>query len=76
MNVEPTAQIIDEMAKTMRDYANSLDRVAKKMREREDFEYASEAIITATNCLQNMRLDLLITRPLRELQRQKTREEE
>jgi hypothetical protein len=32
-----------------------------------DFDYASEAINEATNLMHNLRLDLLATRPVREL---------
>lgn len=68
MKVEPTAETINNMAKTMRHFADSLDRTAAKMRETEDLGYASEALNTALDCLNNMRLDLLVVRPIREFQ--------
>lgn len=69
MNVEPTAQIIDNMADNLIRYAADLKRLALRMRENKDLTYTSEAINTITNCILNLRLDLLITRPLREYQR-------
>lgn len=66
INVEPTAQVIDQAAERFRQAAVELDRLALKMRESQDLEYAAEAISTAHNTLQNARLDLLVTRPMRE----------
>lgn len=69
MNVEPTAEVIEAMARQAEDCARDLRRIAKSMRERSDITYASEAISTASNLLNLFRLDLLVTRPLRELMR-------
>lgn len=74
MNVEPTAEVIDDMAQAALYRANELQQIAKKMRERNDISYASEAISTARNLLGDMRLDLLITRPLREVEKFKGEE--
>jgi len=71
MDVEPTAQIIDDMADRMRKYAEDLTKIAASMREKKDLNYAAEATNTVCNCIQNLRLDLLVTRPIREMERQK-----
>lgn len=71
IDVGPTAEVIEKMAELMRESAVSLDRLAQKMRERQEIEYASEAIGVITNTMHNLRLDLLISRPLREFQREK-----
>lgn len=68
INVEPTAEIIDLMAMRAEDSAKELRRTAKSMRERNDLTYAAEAISTATNLMNLLRLDLLVTRPIREMQ--------
>lgn len=72
MNTEPTAEKIDEMARVMRQYADDLDRCAKKMRERGDLTYAAEAVNVVTNCFSNLRLDLMVVRPIREYEREDT----
>lgn len=66
MNIEPTAEVIDQMAEEMRNYADQLDNLARRMRAANDITYAAEAIGIATNAMNNLRLDLLVTRPLRE----------
>lgn len=68
IDVEPTAQTIDQAAERFRQAAVDLDRLAATMRERNDLEYAAEALVIAHNTLANSRLDLLVTRPLREYQ--------
>jgi hypothetical protein len=70
MDIEPTAEVIDEMAETMRRFAESMSRTANKMRETGDLGYAAEALTDALACMNNMRMDLLVVRPLREFQRQ------
>jgi len=67
-DVAPTAEIIMMMASRFRDSAKELDRIAEQMLKRNDLSYASEAFMTAFNTLQNSRLDLLITRPIRSLE--------
>ena len=69
MNVEPTAKHIDEMAHQLIYYADQLKRVAAKMRETGDISYAAEAMNAIPNCVQNLRLDLLVMRPLREFEK-------
>lgn len=68
MDVEPTAQTISDAAKRFRHTAYALERVAEKMRERQDLSYAAEAISEILNALQNSRIDLMVTRPIRALE--------
>ncbi len=72
-DVESTAQIIDDMADNLIRASDDLKRLVLKMRENKDLTYAAEAINTITNCMQNLRLDLLVTRPLREYQQRTTK---
>jgi hypothetical protein len=65
MDVEPTAQIIDWMATRFRNSANELDRIANRMREKNDLTCASEALSEVINAIHNSRLDLLVSRPIR-----------
>ena len=69
LDVEPTVEVINSIAKRFRDYANNLDRIAQKMRDRKDLEYASEAMQEVKNCFANLRTDLLVTRPMREYEK-------
>ena len=68
MDVEPTAETIDAAANRFRQTAESLDRIAARMREKNDISYAAEALSEMLNTLQNARLDLLVTRPIRAFQ--------
>ena len=67
IDVEPTAQVIDTAAERFRQTADELNRLASRMRERNDLTYSSEAMMAILNVLQNCRLDLLVTRPIRAL---------
>jgi len=71
INVEPTAEVIDNMAKRLTEISEELRRIATRMRERSDITYAGEAMNTISNMTNQLRLDLLITRPLRELLKEK-----
>jgi hypothetical protein len=65
IDVEPTAETINAAAARFRQCAVTLDNLATQMRERNDLTYASEAMMEMLNALQNSRLDLLVTRPIR-----------
>jgi hypothetical protein len=67
-DVEPTAEVISKMAQTLRGRAEELDRLASRMRETGNIDYASEAVSTYVNLVSELRLDLLIARPIRELE--------
>jgi hypothetical protein len=65
-DVEPTAKAIDEIALSLEDSAKSIKRIAASMRDRGDLTLAADAAHCAKSCLNSLRLDLLVTRPLRE----------
>ena len=71
MNVEPTVSIICHAAEILRGFADDLDRQADHLSATQDFTYAAEAAQTIGNIMQNLRIDLLVTRPIREYERQK-----
>jgi len=72
VDVEPTAEIIDKAASELERAAGELRRKAAAMREKGDIEYASEAISTLVNLWPNLRIDLLVTRPIRALMTNRT----
>lgn len=65
-NVEMTAQAIEKMALELIYRSQRLQSLAVSMREKNDLTYASEVVSEITGMLPNLRLDLMITRPLRE----------
>jgi hypothetical protein len=65
MDVEPTAQIIDDAAEALERAAKDLRHRAVKMRADGDITHTAEAVSTIVNIFANIRLDLLVTRPLR-----------
>ena len=69
IDVEPTAEVIDKMARQLRDNADELDRTARSMRDSGDITYAAEAMNCIQNIPMNIRTDLLITRPIREYEK-------
>lgn len=69
-NVAPTVEKIREMAETMRKYAGEVDRHADSMERTGDLAYASEVINSFVALTMNARLDLMVTRPLRETTKQ------
>lgn len=70
MNTKPTVDIMRAAADRMRDYAARLDSDAARLEETGDWDYASEGMNTVLNMIGNLRLDLFIARPLRELERE------
>lgn len=68
IDVTPTLETMENMSKTLRYYADKLDRTAERMRTSKDLSYAGEAMGDISNCIANLRLDLLVTRPLRAYQ--------
>ena len=67
IDVEPTAKVIDTAAERFRNAADALNQLASMMREKNDLTYAAEAMTTIMNAVQNCRMDLLVTRPIRAL---------
>lgn len=67
INVEPTAQTIEAMVESMRDCANELASIAQQMRAKGDIDLASEAVARVASLVPNLRMDLLVQRPVRAL---------
>lgn len=70
VDVVSTAAVMADMATTMRKFADEIENLTIKMLDTQDISLASEAISAVTNCISNMRLDLLVTRPIREFERE------
>lgn len=70
INVEPTALVIDEMSERAQALMRELDSIADNMRRTNDFGFATDAQNAILSFVMNARLDLLITRPLREFMRE------
>ena len=68
IDVEPTAEKIEEMASTIEYFASSIRRQATRMRETNDLSVSADVATEVACMFTNIRLDLLITRPLREMQ--------
>ena len=66
IDVQPTAEAIKKMAETLRAAALQLDGIAERTLARGDFECVGDAASCVANLLPNLRLDLLVVRPLRE----------
>jgi len=64
--VEVTAKIIDRMADMMIHCSAQLKEDAVNLRNESDFMYAGNAMNTVINALVNMRLDLLVTKSLKD----------
>lgn len=65
-DVKPTVEKISEMAKTIRHYADEIENHGKVMQRTGDLTYAAEVVNAFTAMIVNSRLDLMVTRPLRE----------
>ena len=71
MNTKETAQLIRDMSATLHRYAVQFEDVAERMEKSRDLSYASEIAGGVANLIQNLRLDLLVTRPIRAYEREK-----
>lgn len=65
-NVDGTVEVIRKIAETMRYYADQIDRHGDAMSKDGDLSRSAEVLLSVNAMLNNARLDLLITRPLRE----------
>ena len=65
VEVESTSKIIKDMASILGDYSLQMGLIAQKMEATKDISYAGEALTCVSNCLSNLRIDLLATRPIR-----------
>ncbi len=68
VDVEMTAEVIDDMVRYLEGTIKTLKRLAEKMRERQRIDYASDAMQEVSNMFLNLRMDLLVTRPIRAFQ--------
>ena len=74
INVEPTVEVINEMADKLEYYAGGLRQIANLITKYKDLSYAADAIQAIKNMNSNLRTDLLVTRPLREYRNERTEE--
>jgi hypothetical protein len=70
MNVQPTVEVINGISDRLREAAGSMDHIARAIVNTEDLTLVSEVLNEITNMNGNLRLDLLVTRPIREYQRE------
>jgi hypothetical protein len=68
MNVIPVCEVLHDMAVTLDQAAMEIRRLEERVRIEKNFDRISTVPTIITNCLNNCRLDLLITRPLREFE--------
>ena len=66
VNVQPTAEAIEKMAENLRSAAAQLDAIAERTRQKGNFKLVGDAANCVANLMPNLRLDLLVVRPLRE----------
>lgn len=69
MNVKTTAKAIDDIADTLNTYSEKMRSHAASMITHNDITYASTALMDVTNCISNLRIDLLAARPIREFEK-------
>lgn len=67
VNVAPTAEAVRDMGKTLGEYARRMEALASRIEKSGDLSYAADAANEVANCLHNLRIDLLVSRPLDEL---------
>lgn len=70
MDTKGTVDLIKDMAKTLRSYADSFENTAARMEKTGDLTYAGEIAGGVANLIQNLRLDLIVTRPIRAYKRE------
>ena len=70
INVNSTIEVIWNMRQELEKQVRELKRIEEVIKEKGDISYASEAIIAMTSCLSNLRLDLLVTRPIHEYEKE------
>lgn len=66
MDTKPTEQALLDMAENLEEEARKMRRYAADLADKKDFNVAGWAINSIVNLLGNMRLDLLVIRPVRE----------
>lgn len=60
-----TVEAVEAMARRLREGAMELEALAAKMKSAQDVELAAEAVSVVVNLVPNLRIDLLVTRPLK-----------
>lgn len=70
MNFKSTEDSIDHVIETFENTISELERIKKIMLEKRDLSYTGEVLNEITNCFRNLRIDLLVIRPLREYERE------
>ncbi|MBB4861450.1 pyruvate kinase [Pseudomonas nitritireducens] len=68
LDVEPIAQVLDEMAKNLEDRAAEVRRKAAELRETKDLDSIEEALQVAVG-VPGLRADLVVKVPLRQINR-------
>lgn len=68
LDVEPIAKAIDDLAEDLQRRADALRAHANSLRETGDMDEVSSALTVAVSTA-NMRLDLLVRRPIRQMTR-------
>ncbi len=66
IDVKPTSEAIRQMSEKLRHAAQQLDAIADRTEASGSFEHVSDAASCVANLMPNLRLDLLIVRPLRQ----------
>jgi hypothetical protein len=69
MDFQPTINSIQDAARIFRQRASDLDKWADQLAQTKDWTIVGEVITCITSAFAGIRLDLLSTRPVRELQR-------
>ena len=68
VDVQPTVEVIEKMVSYIRDEADRIQRISVSMQRTGDISYAAEVVNEVQNMFMNLRLDLLVTRPIRAYQ--------
>lgn len=66
IDVKPTVEVIRQMSEMLRHSALQLDSIADRTEASGNFEQVGDAISCVANLMPNLRLDLLVARPLRQ----------
>jgi len=70
IDVEPTAKVCDDIGKIMVSHACDIQRYADAMRNTGDISEVTAVMASIKSCFNSLRTDLLITRPIREYERE------
>jgi hypothetical protein len=68
-DVKPTIMVIRGIVKLLREAADDIDRDADNMVKTGELDYAAEVINRLSSLWPSFRLDLLVARPIRELEK-------